>query len=213
MGTNGLFLIAQLIHKNVNLGVRLLSNVSVCPRETRIRGGWAKLMLLAGQQQQRQEILDLLKGKGQTDTHYKCANVCMYVCMQINKPVFLKGKSSLLSMGDGRVYWQEGDVPPRGGELWSSDVWWEDLVSDGKYETTCFYVTEQYLCASSLNKIYIRVPEFLVMDHGVTDSIADWILCWFAQQKLLEFLLHFCTGHRTCETKRGKQQNWGDPWA
>lgn len=43
--------------------------------------------------------------------------------MQINKPVFLKGKSSLLSMGDGRVYWQEGDVPPRGGELWSSDVW------------------------------------------------------------------------------------------
>lgn len=44
------------------------------------------------------------------------------------KPVFLKGKSSLLSMGDDRVYWQVGDVPPRGGELWSSDVWWEDLI-------------------------------------------------------------------------------------
>lgn len=84
MGTNGLFLIAQLIHKNVNLGVRLLSNVSVCPRQTRIRGGWAKLMLLAGQQQQKQEILDLLKGKGQTDTHYKCANVCMYACKSTN---------------------------------------------------------------------------------------------------------------------------------
>lgn len=51
------------------------------------------------------------------------------------------------------------------------------------------------------------------MDHGVADSVADWILCRFAQQKLLEFLLDFCTGHRTCETKRDKQQNWGDPWA
>lgn len=39
MGTNGLFFIAQLIHKNASLGVRLLSNVSVGPRETRIRGG------------------------------------------------------------------------------------------------------------------------------------------------------------------------------
>lgn len=48
--------------------------------------------------------------------------------LQISKPVFLKGKSSLLSTGDGRVYWQVGDVPPRGGELWSSDVWWEDLL-------------------------------------------------------------------------------------
>lgn len=51
------------------------------------------------------------------------------VCGQINKPVFLKGKSSLLSMGDGRVYWQVGDEPPRGGELWSRDVWWEDLIT------------------------------------------------------------------------------------
>lgn len=33
MGTNGLFLIAQLIHKNAKLGVRLLSNVSVGPKE------------------------------------------------------------------------------------------------------------------------------------------------------------------------------------
>lgn len=48
--------------------------------------------------------------------------------LQISKPVFLKGKSSLLSTGDGRVYWQVGDVPPRGEELWSSDVWWEDLL-------------------------------------------------------------------------------------
>lgn len=40
-----------------------------------------------------------------------------------SEAVFLKGKSSLLSMGDGRRYWQVGDVPPRGGELWSSDVW------------------------------------------------------------------------------------------
>lgn len=50
------------------------------------------------------------------------------VYVKINKPVFLKGKSSLLSTGDGRVYWQVGEVPPRGGELWSSDVWWEDLI-------------------------------------------------------------------------------------
>ncbi len=55
------------------------------------------------------------------------------VCMQMNEPVFLKGKSSLLSMGDGRVYWQVGDVPPRGGELWSSDAWWEDLVKKSQY--------------------------------------------------------------------------------
>lgn len=40
-----------------------------------------------------------------------------------SEAVFLKGKSSLLSDGDGRVYWQVGDVPPRGEELWSSDVW------------------------------------------------------------------------------------------
>lgn len=40
-----------------------------------------------------------------------------------SEAVFLKGKSSLLSTGDGRVYWQVGEVPPRGGELWSSDVW------------------------------------------------------------------------------------------
>lgn len=50
------------------------------------------------------------------------------VCMQMNEPVFLKGKSSLFSIGDGRAYWQVGDVPPCGGELWSSDVWWEDLM-------------------------------------------------------------------------------------
>lgn len=61
------------------------------------------------------------------------AFLCLY-CMQINKPVFLKGKSSLLSMGDGRVYWQVGDVPPRGGELWSSDVWWEDLLKRRQYD-------------------------------------------------------------------------------
>lgn len=84
MGTNGLFLIAELIHKNAILGFRLLSNVFVGPKETRIRGGWATLMLLAGQQQQKQEILDLLKGKGQKDTHYKCANVYMHACKSTN---------------------------------------------------------------------------------------------------------------------------------
>lgn len=55
---------------------------------------------------------------------------------KINKPVFLKGKSSLLSMDEGRVYWQVGDVPPRGGELWSSDVWCEDLIKGRKYDDT-----------------------------------------------------------------------------
>lgn len=66
---------------------------------------------------------------------YILAFLCLRcVCMQINKPVFLKGKSSLLSMGDGSVYWQVGDVPPRGGELWSNDVWWEDLIKRRWYD-------------------------------------------------------------------------------
>lgn len=71
--------------------------------------------------------------------------------MQMNEPVFLKGKSSLLSMGDGRVYWQVGDVPPRGGELWSSDVWWEDLIKrrqhDGTdYVSTCLKSSSCIIC-------------------------------------------------------------------
>lgn len=36
---NGPFLMAQLIHKNAKLAVRLLSNVSAGPRETRRKGG------------------------------------------------------------------------------------------------------------------------------------------------------------------------------
>lgn len=65
---------------------------------------------------------------------YACfQRICIFmcspsVCMQMNEPVFLKGKSSLFSIGDGRAYWQVGDVPPCGGEPWSSDVWWEDLM-------------------------------------------------------------------------------------
>lgn len=46
------------------------------------------------------------------------------VCMQKRgQPVFLKGKSSLFSSGDGRVYWQVGEAPPCGGEPWSKDMW------------------------------------------------------------------------------------------
>lgn len=136
---------------------------------------------------------------------------------KINKPVFLKGKSSLLSMGEGRVYWQVGDVPPRGGELWSSDVWWEDLIKRRKYNDTdyvsmWFKFREIYHILSGYNnRKNLRIPEILVVDHRMIDSIDGRVLCWFAQQKLLEFLLHLCTGHCTCETKRVNQRDWGYP--
>lgn len=38
-GENGSFLMAQLIHKNASLAVRLLSNASAGPRETRRKAG------------------------------------------------------------------------------------------------------------------------------------------------------------------------------
>lgn len=94
MGTNGISLIAQLIHENATLGVMLHSNVPVGPRETGIRGGRAKLMLLAGQQQQKQEILDLLKGKGQPDT----TSVQMYVCMHANQQTCLPQGEVILAL-------------------------------------------------------------------------------------------------------------------
>ena len=55
-----------------------------------------------------------------------CVHMCsrcasLYVCVS-NAPVFLKGKSSLLSTGEGRVYWHVGDAPPSGEQLWSKDV-------------------------------------------------------------------------------------------
>lgn len=50
-------------------------------------------MLLAGQQQQKQEILDLLKGKGQTDT-----SVQMYVCMHANQQTCLPQGEVILAL-------------------------------------------------------------------------------------------------------------------
>lgn len=51
------------------------------------------------------------------------------------------------------------------------------------------------------------------MDERMIGSIADCVLGWFTQQKLLEFLLNFGTGHCTCETKRQNQRDWGHPRA
>lgn len=138
--------------------------------------------------------------------------------MPFSKPVFLRGKSSLLSMGDGRVYWQVGDVPPRGGELWSSDVWWEDLTKQKpnknmRKHNMWFKYSTCIVVVLSNDKEYLRVPEFWMVDKRMIGSIAGRVLGWFAQQKLLEFLLHFVTGHRTCETKRRNQTDWGHPRA
>lgn len=63
------------------------------------------------------------------------------------------------------------------------------------------------------NRKYLRVPEFLMVDERMTGSVDGRVLCGFAQQKLLEFLLHLGAGHRTCETKRRKQRDWGYPRA
>lgn len=98
--------------------------------------------------------------------------LCVY--MQINKPVFLKGKSSLLSIGDGRVYWQVGDVPPRGGELWSSDVWWEDLVEKSQYKDIDYFV--KWLKCS--NCIYITLTQTKTDKSYAYQSFGWWMKEW-----------------------------------
>lgn len=44
----------------------------------------------------------------------------------------------------------------------------------------------------------------------VTASVVVGVFGRFAQQKLLEFLLHFCAGHCTWETSREKERDSSD---
>lgn len=92
---------------------------------------------------------------------------CVHV--SISKPVFLKGKSSLLSIGDGRVYWQVGDVPPSGGELWSRDAWCEDLIKN----------KDIFKKAKNLPK-YSTSPQKVIQVTYVYQSLGCWMKEWLA---------------------------------
>lgn len=151
-GENGSFLMAQLIHKNANLAVMLLSNASAGPRETRRKGGWAKLMLLAGQRQRRKpEIPDLLKGKVQTDTHYKCANVCMYACKSTNLSSS-RGSHPCSLWETAGCTGRRGMCHPEVGSFGPVTCGERTWYNNGKHESPCFYATDQYLCVSSLKQ-------------------------------------------------------------
>lgn len=116
------------------------------------------------------------------------ARICIFMsvlpaCMQMNEPVFLKGKSSLLSMGDGRVYWQVGDVPPRGGELWSSDVWWEDLIKRRQHDGTD-YVSVWFTSSSCIICFQATTRE---KNTYVYQSFWWWIIEWLTPLMLGSF--------------------------
>lgn len=152
------------------------------------------------------------------------ACICIFmsvlpVWMQMNEPVFLKGKSSLLSMGDGRVYWQVGDVPPRGGELWSSDVWWEDLIKrrqrdDRDYVSIWFVSSSCFICFQATTR----------ENTYVYQSFWWWIIEWFIPLPLGSFadLLNrnswsFCftsvLATAPVRPKEGTKRDWGYPRA
>lgn len=151
-GENGCFLMAQLIHKNASLAVRLLSNASAGPRETRRKAGWAKLMLLAGRRQRQQpEILDLWKGKVQADTRCKRANVCMYACKSTNLSSS-RGSHPCSRWETAGCTGRRGMCHPGVGSFGPVTCGERTCSNNGKHESPCFYVTDRHLCGSSFKK-------------------------------------------------------------
>lgn len=60
-----------------------------------------------------------------------------------NSPVLRSGKSSLASCAPGKVYLYGGEAPLRGGELWSSEVWWAALQQTQRSQISCHWGDQQ----------------------------------------------------------------------